>query len=112
MPTFKYLPFSSDTFPIRNEYEIDGKDFEFEFNYNSVGDFISVLVRNSEGETLFTSKLIYGVPLNRSVVEGFPNHIQLIPLDLEDLYRDEFIEVPINKTTFGSTVQIYIVEEI
>ncbi|EMK22431.1 hypothetical protein LEP1GSC008_0559 [Leptospira kirschneri serovar Bulgarica str. Nikolaevo] len=49
--------------------------------------------------------------MNHAVVEGFPNQIKLIPLDLEDLYRDEFIEIPVNKTTFGSTVQIYIVEE-
>ncbi|UOG61427.1 phage baseplate plug family protein [Leptospira noguchii] len=112
MSAFKYLPFTTDTFPIRNEYEIDGKDFEFEFNYNSVGDFISVLVRDSEGRTLFATKLIYGVPLNHVIVEGFPNHIKLIPLDIEDLYRDEFIEIPVNKTTFGSTVQIYIVEEV
>ncbi|EMM73520.1 hypothetical protein LEP1GSC038_2733 [Leptospira weilii str. 2006001855] len=111
MLSLKYLPFHSETFPVRYEYEIGGKDFEFEFNYNSVGDFITALVRDSEGKILFSTKLVYGIPLNHFVVDGFPNHIKLIPLDLDDLYRDEFSEIPVNRDTLGSTVQIYIVEK-
>ncbi|EKR46036.1 hypothetical protein LEP1GSC151_2814 [Leptospira interrogans serovar Grippotyphosa str. LT2186] len=111
MLSLKYLPFSSETFPVRYEYEIDGKDFEFEFNYNSVGDFITVLVRDSEGKILFSTKLVYGVPLNHFVVDGFPNDVKLIPLNLDDLYRDEFVEISVNRDTLGSTVQIYIIEK-
>ncbi|EKO51276.1 hypothetical protein LEP1GSC127_2970 [Leptospira kirschneri str. 200801925] len=111
MPTFRYLQFKPNSFPIRNQYEIEGKDYEFEFNYNSVGDFITVLVRDSEGKILFSTKLVYGVPLNHFVVDGFPNNVKLIPLDLDDLYRDEFVEIPVNRDTLGSTVQIYIIEK-
>lgn len=111
MPAFKYLPFHSETFPVRYEYEIGGKNFEFEFNYNSVGDFITALVRDSEGKILFSTKLVSGIPLNHFVVDGFPNHIKLIPLDLDDFYRKGFSEIPVNRGTLGSTVQIYIIEK-
>ncbi|WP_016753035.1 phage baseplate plug family protein [Leptospira kirschneri] len=111
MRILQYLHFTSNTFPIRYEYEIDKKDYEFEFNYNSVGDFITVLVRDSEGKILFSTKLVYGVPLNHFVVDGFPSNVKLIPLDLDDLYRDEFVEISVNRDTLGSTVQIYIIEK-
>ncbi|MCH1910645.1 hypothetical protein L9Z41_16885 [Leptospira noguchii] len=111
MPTFKYLQFKPNSFPIRNEYEIDGKDFEFEFNYNSVGDLITVLVRDSEGKILFSTKLVYGIPLNHFVVDGFPSNVRLIPLSIDDLYREEFLEIPINRETLGNTVQVYIVKD-
>lgn len=108
MPIFKYLPVDQNSFPIRNTYEIGSKEYEFEFAYNEVGDFITVLVRDQDGIDLFSSRLVYGVPFNHVVVDEFPISILLRPLDLEDLYRDEFKDIPVNLDTLGSTVQIYV----
>ncbi|AYV56953.1 phage baseplate plug family protein [Leptospira kmetyi] len=107
MPIFKYLPVDPNVFPIRNTYEIGSKDYEFEFAYNEVGDFITVLVRDQDGNDLFSSRLVYGVPFNHVVVDEFPISILLKPLDLEDLYREEYKDIPVNRGTLGSTVQIY-----
>ncbi|MDO6395289.1 hypothetical protein Q4554_14505 [Leptospira santarosai] len=111
MTTFRYLPFNSKTFPVRYEYEIDGKNYEFEFNYNDIGDFITVLARDSANKILFSTKLVYGIALNHFVVDGFPNHIKLIPLCLDDLYREGYSDIPVNRETLGSTVQICILED-
>ncbi|MDI7224677.1 phage baseplate plug family protein [Leptospira santarosai] len=111
MPTLKYLPFNSKTFPVRYEYEIDGKDYEFEFKYNDIGDFITVLARDSANKILFSTKLVYGIALNHFVVDGFPNHIKLIPLCLDDLYKESIDVITVNRETLGSTVQICIIED-
>ncbi|RHX94509.1 hypothetical protein DLM76_10555 [Leptospira yasudae] len=112
MPIFQYLPIKSDTFPISNTYEIGSKEYDFEFAYNENGDFFTVLVRNQDGKELFSSKLVYGVPLNHVVVDDFPLSILLKPLDLDDLYRDEYTDIPVNAKTFGSRVQIYLEGEV
>ncbi|TGM61688.1 phage baseplate plug family protein [Leptospira adleri] len=108
MPIFKYLPIDSDSIPIRNTYQIGSKEFEFEFAYNQVGDFVTVLVRDQDGNELFSSCLVYGVSLNHLVVDEFPVSIALRPLDIDDLYRDEFVEIPVNPQTLGANVQLYI----
>ncbi|TGM00539.1 hypothetical protein EHQ76_11925 [Leptospira barantonii] len=110
MPIYQYLPVDPNVFPIRNTYEIGSKDYEFEFAYNEVGNFITVLVRDQDGVDLFSSRLVYGVPFNHVVVDEFPISILLKPLDLEDLYREEFKDIPVNLDTLGSSVQIYVEE--
>ncbi|AOP33411.1 hypothetical protein A0128_05865 [Leptospira tipperaryensis] len=108
MPIFRYLPVDVDSLPIRNTYQIGSKEFEFEFTYNQVGDFVTVLVRDQDGIDLFSSCLIYGIPLNHVVVDEFPVSVSLKPLDIDDLYREEFVEIPVNPQTLGAKVQIYI----
>ncbi|TGK19776.1 phage baseplate plug family protein [Leptospira stimsonii] len=108
MPIFKYIPVDPESIPIRNIYQIGSKDYEFEFAYNQIGDFITVIIRNQDDVVLFSSCLIYGISLNHVVVDDFPVSISLKPFDIDDLYREEFIQIPVNRQTFGSTVQIYL----
>lgn len=108
MNEFKYLPVDPNTFPIRYAFTIGGKEYEFEFAHNEFEDFITVVVRDQDDKNLFATRLVYGVQLNHVVVDGFPITIRLTPFDLDDYYRDAFIDIPVNLETFGSRVKIYI----
>ncbi|ASP42609.1 hypothetical protein AMR47_16895 [Leptospira interrogans] len=111
MKEFKYLPIDQNIFRIRYTFMIEETEYEFEFSHNIEGDFITVLIRDQDGKDLFASKLLYGVPLNHMIVDGFNSSILLTPFDLDDLYKDEFENIPVNLETFGSRVRLYLGEK-
>ncbi|MBM9501594.1 hypothetical protein JWG44_15175 [Leptospira sp. 201903071] len=108
MNEYNFLPVDPNTFPIRYTYPIGDNEYEFEFDRNELEGFITVVVRDQEDRNLFSSRLVYGVPLNHVVVDGFPVTIRITPFDLDDYYRDEFTDVPVNVRTFGNGVKLYI----
>ncbi|WP_061249448.1 phage baseplate plug family protein [Leptospira alstonii] len=108
MNEYRYLPVDPNTFPIRYTYTIGVEEYEFEFAHNKIENFITVVVRDRDDKDLFASRLVYGVPLNHAVVDGFPVTILLTPFDLDDYYREEFKDIPVNLETFGADVKIYI----
>ncbi|MDV6235828.1 hypothetical protein CH379_009335 [Leptospira ellisii] len=110
MNEYTYLPIDPGVFPIRYTFTLDESDYEFEFSHNAEGDFISASVRDQDGNDLFATKLVYGVPLNHAVVDGFPDSILLTPWDVDDFYRDGFEDIPVNSETFGSRVKLYLGE--
>ncbi|MBM9576958.1 hypothetical protein JWG45_07305 [Leptospira sp. 201903070] len=112
MNEFSYLPVDPNVFPIRYTYPIGDNEYEFEFAQNKLEDFITVVVRDQEDRILFSSRLIYGVPLNHIVVDGFPITIRITPFDLNDYYKDEFVDILVNVRTFGNQVKLYLGGEI
>lgn len=108
MAELEYIPLELDEIPTRKQITLDGFELELEFEYNQIGDFYTLLVRSIEtGETIYTTKLVYGVEANHFAVEGFPYNIKIIPASVDDLISDEIKEIPFNQANF-SKIKLYL----
>lgn len=59
----KYINIDKNQIPYEFELVIDKETFQFEINYNSVGDFFTVSVKKDHELVLSNYKAVYGVAL-------------------------------------------------
>lgn len=104
--SLKSLPVQFSELPISKTFTITNRDLEFLFRYNSRGDFITVEILE-EGNIIYTTKLCYGRNIIQGDTVGLP--FSIIPLVEDDLYRNEYASITLNKESFDS-VKIYFEE--
>ena len=83
-----YIQLKHEDLPVRRVYRIDGKNYTFEFNYNSVGDFYSLMILGDDENPIYSSKLTYLENTLQEFVEGLDLKRKLIPLNLSDVMQD------------------------
>lgn len=102
MATLESIPFDLAEIPIRKTIVLESVELELEFDYNSVGDFFTMLVRSVDtDQVLYTTKLVYGIEANHFAVEGFPYNISILPVSIEDIVSDESVDIEFNKANFS-----------
>ncbi|MBK8397426.1 MAG: hypothetical protein IPL26_19605 [Leptospiraceae bacterium] len=94
------LEISFSELPVSKIFNLDGKDFELRFTYNSKFDFISVEIY-IDTEFLHSTKLMYGSDIftNTNL-----SSIPLIPYSSENLSKEKIDPIAVNKETFGKSV--------
>lgn len=78
-----YLPFTKDELPARKIYTISGKDYGIYIDYNSVGDFYTVEISDTDGNILLTNKLTSLSVINDAIIAGLDITQQLAPVCYE-----------------------------
>lgn len=87
MAAHDFLPITHDEIPVEKVFTLDGKNYAVEFNYNDIGDFYTISIRDeSTGDLLFTTKLTYLSKAIDAVIDGITmthNIVPALPLDLD-----------------------------
>ena len=107
MQEFESIPLEFNELPVSKLVSLGSEDYLLEFHFNEFGNFFTLVAKNTSDEILFSTKLVYGVSANHFVVDGFPLDVTLIPVDLNDIYSNEFKEFSLTKDSLGS-VKLYI----
>jgi hypothetical protein len=102
MATLESIPLELTEIPVRKTIVLESVELELEFDYNSVGDFYTMLVRSVENdEIIYSTKLVYGIEANHFAVEGFPYNITILPVAIEDIVSDESVDIEFNQANFA-----------
>jgi len=83
-----YLPIANKEIPVRKIFDIDGKNYIFDFDYNTRGDFYTVAIYDMGETLLYSGKLTYLQNLITGPVEGFDITARIIPVNIEDAVRE------------------------
>lgn len=59
----KFINIDKSQVPYEFEIALNGATFQFEINYNSVGDFFTVSLKKDHIEVVSGVKVVYGVPI-------------------------------------------------
>jgi len=98
-----YLPVTHDEMPVRKTFEIDGVQYDVDFNYNQRGDFYTMMLRNATtGEVLYSGKLTYLSNFLNGPVDGVAIASKIIPLCIEDVLREISAIERISKDNFDT----------
>jgi hypothetical protein len=100
----KLLPVTFEELPVTKTFKLLDKEYEFRFRHNSRYDFITLELWYNNS-MIHSSKLVYGSDFLKSANTEIP--FALIPLIEDDLYKEGFSDIVVNKDTFGKTVFIY-----
>src|SRR4030042_123300 len=88
MATAISIPITHDEIPIRKIFDISGKNYIFEFNYNERFDFYTILIMDDDGNPLFSTKLCYDTNALHAVREGLDINFELRPLNEIDIAKE------------------------
>lgn len=83
-----YIQLTHDELPVQKIYEIDGINYIFNFDYNSIGDFYTFTIVDSEENPLYASKLAYLGNSLQEVVPGLSLKKKILTLNLSDALRE------------------------
>lgn len=101
----KYYPFSSDEIPAEKIFTIDTVDYSLFVDYNSIGDFYTIQISDSDGNVLLTNKLSTLTAVNDCIINGLTIPNRIIPINYER--PDDTRQV--NESTF-TDFQLYLLE--
>ncbi len=85
---FTYLPVLHEELPVRKRYEIGGRNYYFDIDYNDRYDFYSVAIYDMDNAILYSGKLTYLSNLINGAVDGLSLPSRIIPLNIEDIVRE------------------------
>lgn len=97
-----YLQLTHDELPVQRIIEIDGINYTFNFDYNSVGDFYTFAILDAEEIPIYASKLTYLGNSIQGVVPGLSLKRKIVTLNLSDALREIPAIERINKDNFDS----------
>lgn len=98
-----FLPVAHDELPIRKTIEIDGVQYDVDFDYNQRGDFYTMALRDvTTGDVLYSGKLTYLSSFLNSPVDGVAITSKIIPLCIEDVLREIPAIERISKNNFDT----------
>lgn len=84
---FTYLPVIHEELPVRKRYDIAGRNYYFDIDYNDRFDFYTVTIYDMDNVLLYSGKLTYlGEVLNGPV--GGMDLVRIIPVNIEDIVRE------------------------
>ena len=66
----EYFPFTHDEVPVEKIFDIDGKEFIIEFNYNDRYDFYTLTIKDLDESIIISFKLTYLVNAINVNVDG------------------------------------------
>ena len=84
----KYIQLAHDELPAQRVLEIDGANYIFNFDYNSVGDFYTFTILDEDETPLYASKLAYLRNSMQEVVPGLSLKRKIVTLNLSDALRE------------------------
>ncbi len=84
----RYIQLSHDELPVQRVLEIDGVNYTFNFDYNSVGDFYTFTILDEDEIPLYSSRLIYLSNSVQEVVPGLSLKKKIITLNLPDVLQE------------------------
>lgn len=97
----KYLPVNKEQIPVKMSVPVEGKQYEFLFEYNSTYDFFTVSLFERENEIITGEKIVLGMPLFSTIGNPF-DKTYFIPMDLSEE------ETRITYDSFGERVFIWV----
>lgn len=83
-----YISLTHDELPVQRVYEIDGENYIFNFDYNSVGDFYTFVILDDDENPLYAGKLAYLRNSLQEVVPGLILKSKILTLNLSDALRE------------------------
>lgn len=83
-----YLPIAHKEIPVRKIFDIGGKNYIFDFDYNTRCDFYTVAIYDMSETLLYSGKLTYLQDLITGPVEGLDISSRIIPVNIEDAIRE------------------------
>lgn len=98
----KYFNIDKNLIPYEFEVVINKQTFQFEMNYNSVGDFFTISVKKDHDLIISNYKIVYGVPLFENFKHLNVPKVWIFPYDTtkraerityENLNEDVFLYV-------------------
>ncbi len=84
----EYIQLKHDELPVQKVFEIDGENYIFNFDYNSIGDFYTFVILDENETPLYSSKLAYLGNSLQEVVPGLSLRKKIITLNLSDALRE------------------------
>jgi hypothetical protein len=73
---------------VRKTFDIGGKNYIFDFDYNTRGDFYTIAIYDTSETLLYSGKLPNLQNLITGPIEGLDISVRLIPVNIEDAMRD------------------------
>lgn len=86
--SMSYIQLTHAELPVQRVFEINGENYIFNFDYNSIGDFYTFMILDENENPLYASKLSYLGNSLQSVVPGLSLKSKLVTLNLSDALRD------------------------
>jgi len=83
-----FMQLKHEELPVQKTYRIDGKNYIFSFDYNTVGDFYTFMILDDDENPIYASKLTYLRNGIQEVVSGLTLKRKLIPINLSDVMKD------------------------
>lgn len=112
MANYNYIPISQEELPVEKEIDLGDNTYKMLFSYNDRGDFYTVEIRSLEDELLLISKLVYGRDALKPLIDGLPDDIKVVPLNLFDIGTSEPVtETQVIKEYFSQQVKVYVFDE-
>lgn len=100
----KQIPIKFEEIPIKIIVNIKEVEYKFTFQYSDRFDFFTILV---EWETnKYSTKIIYA----ENLVPSYLPFI-LVAVTKDDFIKSDWANAPVNKETFGITVNLYYEDE-
>lgn len=82
------LPINHSEIPCRKTFVLQGKNYIFDFDYNTRCDFYTVAIYDMSETLLYSGKLTYLQNLITGPVEGLDISSRIIPVNIEDAIRE------------------------
>ena len=100
----EFLDFTAEEIPVEKTFNIEGKDYRIQIDYNSYFDFYTCTIKDIDSNVLICNKLVYYIPVNDATIQGLDITKKIIPLN----YDDPETEIIINKANFDK-IKLYLV---
>jgi len=84
----RYVQISHSELPVQKVFDIDGVNYTFNFDYNSVGDFYTFTILDEDENPLYAAKLCYLTNAMQSAVPGITLQRKIVALNLSDALRE------------------------
>ena len=104
----KFLPISFEEIPVQKTFELDGEEYDFLFQYNEIGDFITIQI-SKDGELVYSTNLVYGHNVFHAYVSG--PQFSLVPLSESDFEKSGYGDFKVNPDDFGKKVFLFFNDE-
>jgi hypothetical protein len=86
--SLRYIQLKHEELPVQKTFRIDGKNYIFNFDYNTVGDFYTFMILDDDESPIYSSKLTYLQNGIQEVVSGLTLKRKLVALNLSDVMKD------------------------
>ena len=108
MYTYDYLPITKEECPVSKLFAVGETVYIFEFIYNDYSDTFSVILKDTDENILYSTRLTYWAAFVNALVDALDMAFVMVPVNLDDIFTDYKIsDQTVNGENLGKTVQIY-----
>ncbi|GEM_PF-3145626 len=112
MISLNYIDIKDSELPIITDITLSDVKYNFEFRYNTRGDFYTAIISDiNTDEILYSGKFVYANSFITAISDNLPMTDLLIPFDFNDIFRSTVPISELNQDTFNNPVEIYIIPD-